>query len=259
MRILLMAGILSSAAFGQSLTDVPPIVQLVRNPGTGAASTRDYASARAALNVIGLAAVTGPAETWLVEAHTSFASVEDLDQRLSVLTPARATNGAYEPLQDDVLAFSRTMLARYRANWSYHPDQAIRMFPKARYFQISLFRIRPGTEAEFGELLRLRRATADAVNLDRPDLAYQVISGAPAGTLVFLAPITSLRSFDEGVSPVPVFAEGMANAKAKDGSKLASETEISREHLLFRVEPRMSYVSSDFADVDPQFWRGRAQ
>jgi hypothetical protein len=259
MRILLLAGILSSAAVAQSLTDVPPIVQLARNPGTGGAATRDYANARAALNVIGLAAVTGPPETWLVEAHTSFASVEDLDQSISALTPLRATGGASEPLQDDALAPSRTMLAQYRANWSYRPDQAIRMFPKARYFQISLFRIRPGTEAEFGELIRLRRATADAVNLDRPDLAYQVISGAPAGTLVFLAPITSLRSFDEGVNPVPVFAEGLANARTKDGSKLASETEISREHLLFRVEPRMSYVSRDFADVDPQFWRGKAQ
>jgi hypothetical protein len=85
----------------------------------------------------------------------------------------RATSGASEPLQGDVPAPSRTMLAQYRANWSYRPDQAIRMFPKARYFQISVFRIRPGTEGEFGELIGLRRATADAVNLDRPDLAYQ--------------------------------------------------------------------------------------
>src|SRR5260370_13994030 len=178
MRILLLAGILSSAAVAQSLTDVPPILQLVRNPGTGGALMRDYANARAALNVIGLAAVTGPPETWLVEAHTSFASVEDLDQRINALTPVRATTGASEPLQDDVLAPSRTMLAQYRANWSYRPAQAIRMFPKARYFQISLFRIRPGTEAEFGELIRLRRATADAGNLDHPNLSYQGIPGA---------------------------------------------------------------------------------
>jgi hypothetical protein len=54
-----------------------------------------------------------------------------------------------------------------------------------------------------------------------------------------------------------VFDEGLANAKAKDGSKIATDTEISREHLLFRVEPRISYVSSDFADVDPEFWRGK--
>jgi hypothetical protein len=133
------------------------------------------------------------------------------------------------------------------------------MFPRARYFPVSLFRIRPGTEAEFGELIRLRRATADVVNLDRPDLAYQVISGAPGGTFVFLAPITSLRNFDDGVNPVPVFAEGLASAKARDGNKIAADVEIGREHLLFRVEPRISYVSSDFADVDPEFWRGKAK
>jgi hypothetical protein len=56
---------------------------------------------------------------------------------------------------------------------------------------------------------------------------------------------------------VPVFAEGLANAKAKDGSKIASDVEIGREHLLFRVEPRISYVSNDFAEGDPEFWRGK--
>ena len=117
--------------------------------------------------------MTGLPETWLVEAHYSFASVEDLDQRIAALAPVRAFSDAADPLQDDVLAPSRTMLALFRPNWSYRPDQAIRMFPRARYFQISLFRIRPGTEAEFGELIRLRRATADVVNLDRPDMAYR--------------------------------------------------------------------------------------
>jgi hypothetical protein len=259
MRILLLAGILSSAAAAQSLTDVPPIVQLVRKPGTGGASMKPYANAGAALNVIGMASVTGLPETWLVEAHYTFASVEDLDQRISALAPVRAFSDASDPLQDDVLAPSRTMLAQYRPNWSYRPDQAIRMLPRARYFQVSLYRIRPGTEGDFGELIRLRRATADAINLDRPDLAYQVISGAPAGTFVFLSPILSLRNFDDGVNPVPVFAEGLANAKAKEGNKIASDTEISREHLLFRVEPRISYVSRDFADVDPEFWRGKGK
>ena len=259
MRILLLAGILSSAAAAQILTDPPPIVQLVRKPGTGGASLKPYANARAEINVIGMASVTGLPETWLVEAHYSFASVEDLDQRIGALAPVRSFSDASDPLQDDVLAPSRTMLAQYRTDWSYRPDQAIRMFPKARYFQISLFRIRPGTEANFGQLIRLRRATADAVNLDRPELAYQVFSGAPAGTWVFLAPIASLRSFDDGKNSMPVYAEGLANARAKDGSQIALDTEISREHLLFRVEPRISYVSSDFADVDPEFWRGKAK
>src|SRR5260370_42643316 len=120
---------------------------------------------------------------------------------------------------------SRTMLAQYRPAWSYRADQAIRMFPRARYFLVSLFRIRPGTEADFGELIRLRRATADVVNLDRPDLAYQVMSGAPAGTFIFLAPVVSLRNFDEGVNPGPVYAAGLGNSRVEGGSTLATGTD----------------------------------
>ena len=139
----------------------------------------------------------------MVEAHYSFASVEDLDQRLTAIAPVRVNNDAVgDPLYDDVMAAPRTMIALHRQQLSYRPTEAIRLFGKARYFQVSVFRIRPGTEGEFADLVRLRRATADAINLERPDLAYQVISGAPAGTFVFLSPIVTLRSMDEGINAV---------------------------------------------------------
>jgi hypothetical protein len=216
---------------------------------------RPYASAQAAVNVLGMRSITGVPETWLVEAHYSFASVEDLDQRLAALAPVRTSGEGIEPLQDDVLAPARTMLALYRPNWSFRPLEAVKLLAKARYFQVSVFRIRAGSEAEFGEVIRLRRATADAINLDRPDLAFQVMSGAPAGTFVFLSPIASLRTMDEGVNPVPVYAEGIAAARQKEGKQIASDVELGREHLLFRVEPKISYVADDFAQADPAFWR----
>jgi hypothetical protein len=162
-------------------------------------------------------------------------------------------------LQEDVLAPARTMIALYRPNWSFRPLEAVKLLAKARYFQVSVFRIRPGTDAEFGEVVRLRRATADAVNLDRPDLAYQVMSGTPGGTFLFLSPIVSLRSLDEGVNPAPVYAESITAARQKDGKQIAADVEMGREHLLFRIEPKISYVADDFAGIDPQFWRGRQE
>jgi hypothetical protein len=131
------------------------------------------------------------------------------------------------------------------------------MFPRAHYFHITIYQVRPDAENDLGELLKLRRLSADSVNLDRPDLAYQVISGAPSGTFIFLAPLTSLKTMDEGVAETPVYAETIAAARAKIASKVSADGEISREHLLFRVEPRLSYVSDDFAEADRQFWRPR--
>jgi hypothetical protein len=237
------------------LSDPPPILQIVRKPGTAGASIRPYANAQAQVNVLGMRSITGLPEIWQVEAHYSFASLEDLDRRLAALAPVRATNDPVGPLQDDVLAPARTMIALYRPNWSFRPTEALRALPKARYFQVSVFRIRPGTESDFGQLINLRRATADAINLDRPDFAFQVISGAPAGTFLFLSPIATLRTLDEGVNPVPVYAEPIAAARQKDGKQISADIEISREHLLFRIEPQVSYVSDDFAGADPKFWR----
>ncbi|MBZ5625300.1 MAG: hypothetical protein LAQ69_42355 [Acidobacteriia bacterium] len=258
MRIRLFAGILAAlpvAALAQGPTDPPPIIQLTRKPGIGGKALRPYSDAKAAVDVVGLTAVTGLPETWLVELHQTFASIEDLDRGLTSVTPLRPAIDSSGPLQDDVLAPSRTMIATYQPNWSYRPDQAIRLFPRARYFHVSIYRIRAGTEADYGELVQLRRASRDSVNLDRPDIAYEVISGEPSGTYIFLAPITSLKTFDEGVAATPVYAESLADARSKTRAKVAPDSELGREHLLFRVEPRLSYVSDEFASVDPDFWR----
>ena len=195
-------------------------------------------------------------ETWFLEAHYSFASVEDLDKGLTSAAALRPP-AASDALQEDVAGASRTILAAFQPNWSYRPDQATRNFPRARYFNVTIYQIRSGTEADFGELVKLRRLSADSVNLDRPDIAYRVISGAPAGTYIFISPVLSLKAMDEGVADLPVYAEGIADARTKARAKVAPESEISREHLLFRVEPRLSYVSDEFASIDQAFWRGK--
>jgi hypothetical protein len=73
------------------------------------------------------------------------------------------------PAQDDVLSASRTLIALYRPG-----------------FHVSIYRIRPGAELDFVEFAKIRRLNFDNINLDRPDIGYQVISGAPAGTYVSL-------------------------------------------------------------------------
>jgi hypothetical protein len=195
-----------------------------------------------------MTAITGSPETWLVEAHDSFASIEDLDHRLAAVSP-QGGHSADAP---------SSMIAVLRSNWSYRPDQASRMFVKARYFQMSIHQVRVGMEADYAELVRLRRLGQDTMNLDRPEIAYQVVAGAPAGTYVFLAPLESLKSLDEGRPDLPVYAQGLAAEGAKARAKVAPDAVISRENEFLRVEPRLSYVSDEFAAGDPQFWRSQS-
>lgn len=254
MRTLLLAGLLAGCAAAQ-LTDVPPVIQIVRQPGIGAASPRPYAEAKAAIEVVGLTSMTGLPETWMIEAHPSFMSIEDLDRAMAPAREAQAAQFA-DSSQDDILALARTVIATFRSDWSYRPQEAIRMFPKARYFHVAIYRVRPGQDDGLDELMTVRHAIMDSVNLARPDLVYHVISGEPAGVYLVLAPLVSLKVLDDGVAALPAYAEPIAAAEAKARNKVA-DVEQSREHYLFRVEPRISYVSDEFAAGNLDFWRGR--
>jgi hypothetical protein len=239
MRILLFVCLSAACVWAQP----PGLIRLVRQ-GT----VRPYIAGQAPVNVVGMSVIAGPAENWLIELHDSFASVESVDQALSA---ASAQTPDAAPFTDDLLAQSRTMVARYRPGLSYRPEEGIKLFPRMRYLDVATIRIRLGTEPDLVKLLKLRSFSLDSVNVDRPEIVYQVVSGAPAGTYLILAPMTSLRALDNGRPYTPAYAEGAEDV----ARKLAVGTELVREHLWLRIDPRLSYVSDDFASQDAAFWR----
>jgi hypothetical protein len=255
-RRLLFALSLVSAVYSQAPTDPPPIVRIVCEPGYASAPVKPYAGAKAAVDVVGMSAATGQPQTWTLELHNNFASIEDLDQAVSATPLAPLPRDAFGQPMEDLLAGPRTMIALYEHEWSYRPDEAIRLLPKARYVSVTIHRVRVGLEGDFEVLVHLRKLTNESVNLNRPELVYHVFSGAPAGIYLIVAPLVNLRAMDDGVADVPAFAAPVADARAKAAPK-AADLEIGREHLLFRVEPRLSYVSDDFAAGDETFWRGK--
>src|SRR5260370_19188486 len=245
MRTIAISAILVFQAAAQTRTDTLRLLQLIRRPGVDGSSIRRFVDTRAAVTVLGMTSVTGPSETWLMAAHDAFASNEDVDKA--------ARSEPVDQFPADIFGVSRNLIALYRPGLSYRPDQAIRIFPKARYFHVSLYRMRSGAEADFAELAKLRRGSFDSVNLDRPDIVYQVVSGAASGTFLVLAPLTSLATLDDGLARAPAYAESVAKA----AGKIAAESEIGRVHLLFRVEPGMSYVGDDFAAGGRGVWGPR--
>jgi hypothetical protein len=238
----------------QTPSDPPRVIRLIRGSGS---TVQPYLDAKANAGVLGLAPVSGLPETWMIELHDSFGSLEDLDKALSALPSRRSSDGP-PAMSDEVLPPSRALIGMYRPDWSYRPGQAIKLLPTARYVQASLYRIRPGTEREFSELIRLRKFSMDSLNVDRPDLAYKITSGGLAGTYLFLAPLPSLRTMDESLARAPAYADGVLEASEK-AEKVVTEIDLRRESLLFRIEPKMSYVSEGFASADPDFWGGKTK
>ncbi len=255
MKTILLAALAAASAIAQ-MTEAPPIIQIVRRPGSGSLSSKPYADAKATVEVVGLTSVTGQPETWMIEAHPSFVSIEELDKAMAPGRRASAVEPPSDAPPDVVLAPARTVIATFRPEWSYRPQDAVRLWARARYFHVSIYRVRAGEDDNLSELMQLRRSVFDSINLARPDLVYHVISGDTSGVYLVLAPLLSLKILDDGMIALPAYAEPIAAAEAKEGKK-ASAMEISREHLLFRVEPRISWVSDEFAAPDAEFWRGK--
>jgi len=250
-EIRLLAIILGVCTVAQS--DPPALIRVIRNISPNAAAIQPYVNARAAAQVLGLRSVSGLQETWLIEEHDSFASIEEIDRALSSVHPYRQEGEPFSGY-DDVLTASRMLIGLFRPGLSYRSEEAVKGLPKARYLVVTIYRIRPGTDAGFAELVKLRRARYDTINLDRPEICYQVVSGAPSGTFIFVTPMNSLKSMDEGLARTPAYAEAIRDANATAGRKIASETEIGHESLIFRLDPSISYVADDFAAEDPGFW-----
>jgi hypothetical protein len=250
MRIHLLVLTLAISAFAQSPADPAPFLQLTRVPN-GSKTVRPYQSAKAAIDVVGMTSMTGLPETWLVEGHQTFGSIEDLDTALHAVAPTGPANEFGEPQPDELLGAPRTIIAIYQPKFSYRPGEANRNLSKSRYFRISIYRAKPGSVDLMEMVASARRKEYDDVNLDRAELAYRVISGAPVGTYFVLAPLTSLRQIDEGILRLPSYAEPVSGQ--------ASNQYVGSEHLLFRIDPRLSYVSADFAGADAAFWNPRRQ
>jgi hypothetical protein len=248
MRILSLAVLTCAAAAAQTLSEPPALIRVIRttSPDTGIAGRYRGAGPIA---VFGMTSVTGGAELWLIEAHASFASLEQTDLALRPLGSNRGLIG--ESRADNAAAPATGWLAVYRPWLSYRPTEASQMLGKAFYFQALVFRVDPAEEGDFVEAVHARKISLDGMNLDRPEMAFQVMSGAPTITYVFLAPLASLTSFDDVLTRLPQYA--------RPAAKVAAAGNLSHENVLLRVEPGLSSVPDDLAARAPDFWRPGAR
>lgn len=246
MKIAMLLTFVSLCATAQTLVHPPPLIRVIQTPSADFDLPAHRGDAGSGILLIGMTAITGTVDTWELETHSSFTGLEQFDTDLAALRPGEKTRSDQ----------SRTMIAFHRQWWSYRPGEALEALRKARYMQVSIYRIATGSEQEFAELLRARKAALDSMNLDRPDMVYQVISGAPSGTFLVFSPLSSLKLLDDGVNrSAAAYLRSTGSPSARATNNAALQFEISHENLIFRIDPRISSVSDEFAGPDPDFWK----
>lgn len=241
---LVLAGALFAAvSTAQVFPEPPPVFQIIRVPGVNAPALKPYRGA--GLEVIAMSTITGSPETWFLEVHPSFASIEELDKR-----------SRFEPPRG-----SQTLIAILRYDLSFRAADAGRRFSKARYFRVVIHQVRSGMERDYAEVVHLRRQAEEAKGLDEPEIVYQVVSGGSITTYLFIAPFATLSKLDDDRPRNPAYAENEPRPEVIPGvrPKIAPDVEFTLDNVFLRVDPRRSCVSDEFASRDRDFWRGGTQ
>jgi len=126
-----------------------------------------------------------------------------------------------------------------------------------RYFEISLFHVRPGHDKDWEDLVKLYMSGFDKI----PGVhwaTYEAVYGQDAGTFVVFNPMKSASEIDEGFGQGKQFEAAMGEEGMKKLRELSAVTLESSITNLFAFSPSMSYVSDDWIKADPDFWKPKA-
>lgn len=213
---------------------------------------RIFQKGNATTHYVGMTAESGPSEAWFLEPYDSFGSMEkaraEIERSLGAdLETPNAQDG-------ELRTGSRTLLTVFRGELSYHAADAMSSMAKCRHMGVTVLRIKYGHDAELVQAAKLLIDGDEKSNADQPILTYQVISGGPSGTYLFFSPMDSLARMDGAAARTAAARQAMGERNRQHFDTLAAELVQSSESLLFAFEPRMSYVSKEFAAGDPEFW-----
>jgi hypothetical protein len=126
-----------------------------------------------------------------------------------------------------------------------------------RYFEISLYRVRPGHRKDWDELVKLVKTGYEKVPAVHWAM-YEANYGQEGDVyLVF----TAMKSASE-IDQEPAQGKDFGAALGEDGMKKLHELESSAiefsQSNLFAFSPKMSYTPEEWIKADPDFWKAKS-
>ncbi len=218
---------------------------------TEGAFVRAMAKARFPIHYVAFNSMSGKARA-IYLAH--FDSFDEL-QKANKIFDDPATGAEFEKLNvadGELLEDTKQLIFSYVPDLSYHsrtPSGNI------RYLEARILHVRPGHGKEFEELVKMWMTLADKIGSTDHWGAYRMEYGDQLGTYVFLTGDNSMADIDQSYAEDPKFMAAMTDDdKAKMRELRAAALDADRFEL-YSVNPAQSYVSDNFVQTDPKFWK----
>jgi len=258
---LLLGGFGSLAA--QVAVHTPPkVLTIIREhvkPGrTGAmheksesAFIKAFADANWPEHYFAVDSMSGPPRVLFLVGYDSFEAWEK-DTMAAMKNPSLTSALEKASLADaDLLTSVDSGAFAYRPDYSLRPGADI---AHMRYFEISVFHVRPGHRKDWDDLVKMYMAAFEKIP-DAHWATFESVYGSPDGTYLVFNPMKSLAETDRGMAEGKQFEAAMGPEGLKKLSDLSAAAIESSQTNLFMFNPRESYPPDSWVKADPDFWK----
>jgi len=208
--------------------------------------------AKVPTNYLAVDSISGRPRSLFLFPYDSFDGIEK-DYMNTQKNPALATALDHAMVTDgELLSDMDSTLLAYREDQSLRPNVDI---AHMRYFEISLFQVRPGHGKDWDDIVKLVLAAYEKVP-DAHWATYEVVYGQqPNSTYVVFTAIKSAADIDKEFAQDKDFVAAMGEDSMKKLAELETQALESRQSNLFSFNPRMSYPPERWVKADPDFWK----
>jgi len=264
--LLLMAGVYLCCATivkAQEVMLTPPkiltITREVVKTGKSAAHEKweqgfpkAYAKAKWPTHYLAMTAITGENRVLFMSAYDSMAAWEADALAQNRNAELSATNETLGTKDGEFLTESKTAVFKFMPELSYQPEVPL---AGVRGFVLEAQVVKLGHGRHYEEIRKMVKAAHEKAGVNEHYSVYHVSAGAPSGLYLIFFPMKGLAEIDQSEA-----AHGQAYKDAVGDEGRNKLTDFAKEGLesseteLFVFSPKMSYVSKEWVDTDPEFW-----
>jgi hypothetical protein len=200
---------------------------------------------------IGMVAMTGMPQAWFITPYESNKAIGE-SMKLNADDPVLAAELTRLAKADTAhITNMRQVYLAARKDLSYggFPELG-----KQRFYEVTIFRVRPGHEDQFAQVAKVYGAATGRVAPGAAYRVYEVVSGMIGPTYFVISSTVAHADFDKSATEGEATMKGMTADEQGAMQKFATEGLINAETQRFRIDPNMCYVPKDVRASDPAFW-----
>lgn len=224
---------------------------------TESAIVKAFTDAKVPSYYLALDSLSGPTRSLFFFGYDSFADWQKE-------TTAIRSNPALAGKLDQAAQADGDLLSGYESAAAVlRPDLSLNKgsINGTRYFELTLFIVKPGYEHDFEELAKIYIETWRKIDPDTHWDTFEVMYGNPApgiaGGGIFLVANTmkSLAETDKSIANGDKFASTAGDETMKKVRELTAASIASANTSLFEINPRMSNPRPEWVKNEPDFWK----